>query len=64
MKIVNRLERRDPTSNMRGIIAEAIKLKASVLERWPERYPVPPEIDQLHKFVDFAIASARKNGDH
>jgi hypothetical protein len=45
-----------------GLRAALDRLDAAVLDAqrsWPERYPVPPEVDALIEYRDFAVARAR-----
>jgi len=45
-----------------GLRAALDRLDAAVItaqHSWPERYPVPPEVDALIECRDFAVASVR-----
>lgn len=35
------------------------ELCAEVRRHWPERYPVPPEVDAILRFSDYALIRAR-----
>lgn len=50
------------TIALAGVRAAIDRLDAAYIEAkrcWPERYPVPPEVDALIEYRDFVIERAR-----
>lgn len=52
-------QRCDMLDDVRMIVEGLGDLCAGVRRYWPERYPVPPEIDALLNFQEYAIARVR-----
>jgi len=44
---------------VRMIIDGLTELCAEVRRSWPQRYPIPPELDMLLKYQDYALQRAR-----
>lgn len=44
---------------VRMIISGLTELCAEVRKAWPERYPMPPELDALLRYQDYALLRAR-----
>lgn len=44
---------------VRMVIDGLTELCAEVRKSWPERYPIPPELDALLKYQDYALERVR-----
>lgn len=51
--------RTEVLADVRMIVDGLTELCAEVRRAWPERYPVPPELNALLKYQDYALARAR-----
>lgn len=51
--------RHDTLSEVRMVIDGLTELCTKVREYWPKRYPMPPELDLLMKFQDYALERVR-----
>lgn len=49
----------DALADVRVTIDTLHELCAEVRRHWPERYPVPPEVDALLRFSDYALIRVR-----
>lgn len=52
-------QRSEILSDVRMICDSLQELCDGIRKSWPERYPMPPELDALLKFQDFALAKVR-----
>lgn len=51
--------RSEVLAEVRMIIDGLNELCAMVRKSWPERYPIPPELDALLRFQDYAMLRVR-----
>lgn len=57
---IDHTERRcSALSDVRVTLDALQELVVEVRRHWPERYPVPPEIDAILKFSDYAVLRIR-----
>jgi hypothetical protein len=57
---IGEAERRHATlGEVRMVIEGLTELCAEVRRSWPERYPMPPELDALLRYQDYALLRAR-----
>lgn len=52
-------QRTNAMAEVRMVVDGLNDLCAKVREQWPERYPIPADLDALLKFQDYALARVR-----
>lgn len=52
-------QRHETLADVHMVVDGLNDLCAEVRRHWPERYPMPPELDALLRFQDYALARVR-----
>lgn len=55
----NRERRSESLADVRMVVDGLQELCDSIRRSWPERYPMPEDLDALLKFQDYALARVR-----